>query len=153
MKLLGGVIGLFAASVLAAAQPAVKETEMKVYTDPEHADADFKFQGEYASASAKLGAQVRALGHAEPQPFHQHISNWRVRWNWSLTDWFEVDFQEINHLWNPASLDEVGVVRVIVVNLVIPWACKVHRQTKRIIVILANLPKALELLYRRYSGK
>ena len=63
MKLLGGVIGLFAASVLAAAQPAVKETEMKVYTDPEHADADFKFQGEYASASAKLGAQVRALGH------------------------------------------------------------------------------------------
>ena len=63
MKLLGGVIGLFAASVLAAAQPAAKETEMKVYTDPEHADADFKFQGEYASASAKLGAQVRALGH------------------------------------------------------------------------------------------
>src|ERR1017187_3200080 len=63
MKLLCGVIGLFAASVLGAAQPAVKETEMKVYTDPEHADADFKFQGEYASASAKLGAQVRALGH------------------------------------------------------------------------------------------
>ena len=61
MKLFSGVLGLFAASALAAAQPAVKEMEMKVYTDPEHADADFKFQGEYASA--KLGAQVRALGH------------------------------------------------------------------------------------------
>ena len=49
-----------------AAAPAAKKAPLKVYTDPEHADADFKFQGEYAGAvqpgGAKLGAQVRALG-------------------------------------------------------------------------------------------
>jgi hypothetical protein len=61
MKLHSGLIGLFAAGVLAAVAPGVNGAEMKVYTDPEHADADFKFQGEYAGA--KLGAQVRALGN------------------------------------------------------------------------------------------
>src|ERR1019366_3314843 len=63
MKLSSGVIGMLAASALVAATPTVKGAEMQVYTDPQHADADFKFQGEYASPSAKLGAQVRALGH------------------------------------------------------------------------------------------
>ena len=63
MKLFSGVIGFLAASALVAAEPAVKAAEMKVYSDPEHVDADFKFQGEYADAGAKLGAQVRALGH------------------------------------------------------------------------------------------
>ena len=63
MKFFNGLIGLFAASALVAAAPALKAAEMQVYTDPDHTDADFKFQGEYASASAKLGAQVRALGH------------------------------------------------------------------------------------------
>ena len=44
--------------------------DMRVYTDPEHVDADFKYQGEYAGVTAqgnggalKLGAQVRALGN------------------------------------------------------------------------------------------
>ena len=48
---------------------AAKKTPLKVYADPQHADADFKFQGEYVGAiarpdgtKAKLGAQVRALG-------------------------------------------------------------------------------------------
>lgn len=52
-----------------AAAPAAKKAPLKVYTDPEHADADFKFQGEYVGevprpdgAKARLGAQVRALG-------------------------------------------------------------------------------------------
>ena len=36
---------------------------MKVYSDPEQTDADFKFQGEYAAAN--LGAQVRALGEGK----------------------------------------------------------------------------------------
>ena len=63
MKLSSGVIGMLAASALVAATPTVKGAEMQVYTDPQHADADFKFQGEYASPSARLGAQVRALGH------------------------------------------------------------------------------------------
>lgn len=42
---------------------------LKVYTDPEQADADFKFQGEYSGEVAqadgsktRLGAQVRAVG-------------------------------------------------------------------------------------------
>ena len=46
-----------------------KRPELKVYTDPEHVDADFKFQGEYVGeiarpdgGKARLGAQVRALG-------------------------------------------------------------------------------------------
>jgi len=57
------MIGWLAASALVAAEPAGNQTEMKVYSDPERTDADFKFQGEYASAGEKLGAQVRALGH------------------------------------------------------------------------------------------
>jgi hypothetical protein len=63
MKPFSGVIGILGASLLAVAGPAVKAAEMQVYSDPEHADADFKFQGEYADAGARLGAQVRALGH------------------------------------------------------------------------------------------
>jgi hypothetical protein len=59
MKLLCGLIGMITASVLAAANAA----EMKVYSDPAQTDADFKFQGEYAGSDARLGAQVRALGH------------------------------------------------------------------------------------------
>ncbi len=46
-----------------------KEPALKLYTDPEHVDADFPFQGEYAGTvsrpdggKTRLGAQVRALG-------------------------------------------------------------------------------------------
>ena len=56
------------AALLAAPAPA-KGPEFKVYCDPERADADFAYQGEYAGtvapsggAPARLGAQVRALG-------------------------------------------------------------------------------------------
>ena len=63
MKLLSVFVGLIAAGLLNAAEPAVKKPELKVYSDPDQVDADFKFQGEYASATAKLGAQVRALGN------------------------------------------------------------------------------------------
>src|SRR5208282_1185940 len=45
------------------------EPALKLYTDPEHVDVDFQFQGEYAGTVSKpdggktrLGAQVRALG-------------------------------------------------------------------------------------------
>jgi len=55
---------------LMAADASAKKPALKVYSDPEHVDADFKFQGEYTGtvaqgggASAKLGAQVRALGN------------------------------------------------------------------------------------------
>jgi hypothetical protein len=58
MKLLGALIGCFAAGALATAWAA---EEMKCYSDPDHTDADFKFQGEYAGP--RLGAQVRAVGH------------------------------------------------------------------------------------------
>jgi hypothetical protein len=51
-----------AAGALAAAEPAAPKPELKVYSDPDNTDADFKFQGEYASAEGQLGAQVRALG-------------------------------------------------------------------------------------------
>ena len=61
MKLLSGLIGLLAANALMAAEPAAKAAEMTVYSELEHVDADFKFQGEYANT--ELGAQVRALGH------------------------------------------------------------------------------------------
>ncbi len=51
------------------AEAAPKEPALKLYTDPEHADADFPFQGEYTGTvsrpdggQARLGAQVRALG-------------------------------------------------------------------------------------------
>lgn len=52
-----------------AAGAAAKEPPLKVYTDPQQADADFNFQGEYAGqiarpdgTKANLGLQVRALG-------------------------------------------------------------------------------------------
>jgi hypothetical protein len=59
------LVSLFVAGVLSAAEPASKKPALKVYSDPEHVDADFKFQGEYSGAigGAKLGAQVRALGN------------------------------------------------------------------------------------------
>jgi hypothetical protein len=63
MKHIYGIVGLLVAGTLVAAEPPAKKPEMKVYTDAEHVDADFKFQGEYASPAAKLGAQVRALGN------------------------------------------------------------------------------------------
>jgi hypothetical protein len=75
MRSWSGVAGIFLLCLGTAApggagwgaQPA--KTPLKVYTDPEQADADFKFQGEYAGeftqadgTKARLGAQVRALG-------------------------------------------------------------------------------------------
>ena len=53
-----------------SADPAAKKpTPLKFYTDPEHVDADFKFQGEYTGDAvqpdgtrSRLGMQVRALG-------------------------------------------------------------------------------------------
>ena len=71
------VVGILVVGALAvghggaagAAGPAKKQPALKVYTDPQEVDADFKFQGEYVGAiaqpnstQAKLGAQVRALG-------------------------------------------------------------------------------------------
>lgn len=64
---------LFAVDQAAAAEPAPKKPPLKVYTDPEHVDADFAFQGEYTGevtlagsdsegCKTRLGAQVRALG-------------------------------------------------------------------------------------------
>jgi len=51
------------------AEVTAKEPALKLYTDPEHVDADFPFQGEYVGTvslpdggKTKLGAQVRALG-------------------------------------------------------------------------------------------
>ena len=48
---------------------AAKEPALKLYTNPEHVDADFQFQGEYTGTvsqpgggKTRLGAQVRALG-------------------------------------------------------------------------------------------
>jgi hypothetical protein len=56
-------------STARAAEPTAKKTALKLYTDPQQVDADFKFQGEYVGqiaepngAKARLGAQVRALG-------------------------------------------------------------------------------------------
>ena len=56
-------------AALRASEAAAKKPELNVYSDPEHVDSDFKFQGEYAGtiargngAVARLGAQVRALG-------------------------------------------------------------------------------------------
>lgn len=55
---------------LIAADATAKKPDFKVYSDPEHVDSDFKFQGEYTGtvtqgngAAAKLGAQVRAVGN------------------------------------------------------------------------------------------
>jgi hypothetical protein len=55
--------------VLSQATAAWSAGPLKVYTDPEHVDADFAFQGEYTGeyagadgAKVRLGAQVRALG-------------------------------------------------------------------------------------------
>lgn len=61
--------GLLFFACAAYANAADKKPALKVYTDPQHADADFKFQGEYVGeiaqadgSKARLGAQVRALG-------------------------------------------------------------------------------------------
>jgi hypothetical protein len=56
------VLAALAVPLHAADTPA-KKPELHVYSDPDHTDADFKFQGEYSNPSAKLGAQVRALGN------------------------------------------------------------------------------------------
>jgi hypothetical protein len=53
------------AGALLAADPATPKPALKVYSDPDHTDADFKFQGEYESSIAKLGVQVRALSNGE----------------------------------------------------------------------------------------
>lgn len=52
-----------------SAAPTAKKAPFKVYTDPQKADADFEFQGEYVGETVaadgtktRLGAQVRALG-------------------------------------------------------------------------------------------
>ena len=70
MKLLCTLVGLIATGTLIAAETAVKKPELKVYSDPEQVDSDFRFQGEYSGSiiarevgSTKLGAQVRALGN------------------------------------------------------------------------------------------
>jgi Domain of Unknown Function (DUF1080) len=75
MKPSNRFLGIAAACVFAfecggalwAAEPT--KAPLKVYTDPERADADFKFQGEYVGeitqvdgTKARLGTQVRALG-------------------------------------------------------------------------------------------
>jgi len=53
------------ASALVAAEPGTPKPALKVYSNPDRTDADFKFQGEYARADAKLGGQVRALGNGQ----------------------------------------------------------------------------------------
>lgn len=64
-RILLGLMAGLTCTVLAAESTAPKPA-LKVYTDPEHVDADFKFQGEYVGTvghdGAKLGVQVRALG-------------------------------------------------------------------------------------------
>ena len=56
-------------ATLCAADATAKKPEFKVYSDPEHVDSDFKYQGEYTGTIAQgngtvvgLGAQVRVLG-------------------------------------------------------------------------------------------
>ena len=70
------IVGVVVACVLAVGYAAAgtagataKEPALKLYTDPEHVDADFQFQGEYRGTVSQpdggktgLGAQVRALG-------------------------------------------------------------------------------------------
>jgi hypothetical protein len=66
------VVCLFAfagGSAAWAAGPGATTVPLKLYTDPEHVDADFQFQGEYTGTvsqpdggKTRLGAQVRALG-------------------------------------------------------------------------------------------
>jgi hypothetical protein len=62
-----GALALGCGGWLAGA--AAAEVALKLYTNPEHVDADFAYQGEYTGTvsqpdggQAKLGAQVRALG-------------------------------------------------------------------------------------------
>jgi len=57
-------------AALRAADALAKKQAFNVYTDPGHVDSDFKYQGEYTGTvaqgngtSARLGAQVRALGN------------------------------------------------------------------------------------------
>ncbi|MGA2063732.1 MAG: DUF1080 domain-containing protein [Thermoguttaceae bacterium] len=64
-----GAIAVGCGAAAWAAGAKAKEAPLQLYTDPEHVDADFKFQGEYAGTvsqpgggTARLGAQVRALG-------------------------------------------------------------------------------------------
>jgi hypothetical protein len=49
----------------ATPKPATPKPVLKVFSDPGQTDADFQYQGEYASAEAKLGGQVRALGNGQ----------------------------------------------------------------------------------------
>jgi len=60
----------FRLALLAVLPTALLAAELRVYTDPDHVDADFKYQGEYVGAvsqangaTVKLGAQLRALGN------------------------------------------------------------------------------------------
>jgi NAD(P)-dependent dehydrogenase (short-subunit alcohol dehydrogenase family) len=73
LPIVRAVVALVLAIELARGAWAVeakrKKPALKLYTDPEHVDTDFQFQGEYAGTvsqpgggETRLGAQVRALG-------------------------------------------------------------------------------------------
>jgi hypothetical protein len=63
------LLALAGGSAAWAAEPGTQALPLKLYTDPEHVDADFQFQGEYTGTVSqpdggkiRLGAQVRSLG-------------------------------------------------------------------------------------------
>jgi hypothetical protein len=63
------IVALSGASAGAKPPKAKSAPQLKLYTNPDHVDADFGFQGEYAGtveqpdgAKTRLGGQVRALG-------------------------------------------------------------------------------------------
>ena len=63
--------------------------------------------------------------------------------------WLEIDLHEIGHFWNPASLNEMNVIGMSIIDLVILQGCKLHGQTKIINILFIDLTKTFEVLYYR----
>ena len=57
-----------------------------------------------------------------------------------------IQFEKIGHLGKPAGLDEMNVVRVLVVALIVRSGRELHRKTEVEVVLLARLSQRFKIL-------
>ena len=56
-----------------------------------------------------------------------------------------IQFEKIGHLQNPAGLDEMNMVRVLVVALIVCGGRELHRKTEVKVVLLARLSQRFKI--------
>ena len=64
----------------------------------------------------------------------------------SFVEWFIIKFEKLAHLWNPASFNEVNMVRMFVIALVILSGRELHGKSEVIHVLFACLPECFKIL-------